>query len=938
MSNTSGETVKEASSNLFLKGTTGRLLPIVRNNISFGARSRYHKAVRDSHRFMNVSLPIGSEGNGPTPLKIEKLFVDLRLAPSADSQRPGPNLLSTSILPNTNDIWQFLQLRNEDEGEGMALVISGPAGSGKTTLLQFIAFVLADNREIQYNIASYTPIYLSLRDHLRRITSNPGVTLGELSQEFFKRTYPDLKLPSGWFEQILGQGKAMVLLDGLNEAANDDQRRRISRWIDDQVRLYPKSRFIVTTRPESYQATPLTRALVVRTLPFNSAQVASLIKKLSLTGHMTSSSKSAIAGLLKRLGQGVASRALTSYPFTLMMIASLDPDRDQLPGHRVNLYGLFCKAMLRVRLRTATIHDQLAADQKRFAIMFLASQLMEREVCQISRADAMDIIAPLISRAGIYPGTAPQFLKELEECCGPLLEIRGGRMRFSHLTFQEYLAAAYWSVEKSVARDWRKMVKQAWWHGTLRFYAALADPTPIIQACLDVNNASALALAADLLDECHKAIKPDLRRAVEERIDGGLESSDPTLSYLAAEIRLTRRLKSLEPAGHGVEIDPDFVTCAEYQLFLNETRLRGRTHHPDHWPDLQYPRGHAGDPVLGMKGEDAAAFCAWLTERYGSDSQFRLPSFEEINHSLAPSKSLNTWYQEKDEYRLLRFTLPVEESYKRKLRELSDSDLDLPFTLPALLCNPGARDFARSLDRVLEGISSRPGELARALRLVRARARDLGGYLTRARDLVRTHNHDYSRVIDLGRVHDLARSLASDIEIAINIDPDLALDGDNEGESGFNVTRDISHALHRARKIALNLAGDTARNFNRLNKAEIVDGLSTFAIAAKSIYDLLTIAIAETETNTRQAARSYAARSLEYFCLHDYDSAPLGKRLLNAKAKGNGSDRKALLSYYWWLQMVIARTEGKLPAWEGIRIVRERYGVGKKRRRKPKYI
>ena len=26
---------------------------------------------------------------------------------------------------------------------------------------------------------------------------------------------------------------------------------------------------------------------------------------------------------------------------------------------------------------------------------------------------------------------------------------------------------------------------------------------------------------------------------------------------------------------------------------------------------------------------------------------------------------------------------------------------------------------------------------------------------------------------------------------------------------------------------------------------------------------------------------------------------------------------------YWWLQTVMAREEGKLPAWEGIQIVRE---------------
>jgi len=43
-----------------------------------------------------------------------------------------------------------------------------------------------------------------------------------------------------------------------------------------------------------------------------------------------------------------------------------------------------------------------------------------------------------------------------------------------------------------------------------------------------------------------------------------------------------------------------------------------------------------------------------------------------------------------------------------------------------------------------------------------------------------------------------------------------------------------------------------------------------------------------------------------------------------------GSQRKELqqrlddlAEVYWWLQVVALRTEGRLPAWEGIRLVRE---------------
>jgi len=46
---------------------------------------------------------------------------------------------------------------------------------------------------------------------------------------------------------------------------------------------------------------------------------------------------------------------------------------------------------------------------------------------------------------------------------------------------------------------------------------------------------------------------------------------------------------------------------------------------------------------------------------------------------------------------------------------------------------------------------------------------------------------------------------------------------------------------------------------------------------------------------------------------------PQRKRISNYAA-----DRQAILEVYWWLQIVEAREKGQLPAWEGIRIVRER--------------
>jgi hypothetical protein len=76
-------------------------------------------------------------------------------------------------------------------------------------------------------------------------------------------------------------------------------------------------------------------------------------------------------------------------------------------------------------------------------------------------------------------------------------------------------------------------------------------------------------------------------------------------------------------------IDDTLVTCAEYQLFIDEMREQGKYYQPDHWTSYQYPAGQARDPILGVRHSDAIEFCEWLTQREGDELCFRLPNMKE---------------------------------------------------------------------------------------------------------------------------------------------------------------------------------------------------------------------------------------------------------------------------------------------------------------------
>ena len=61
-----------------------------------------------------------------------------------------------------------------------------------------------------------------------------------------------IELPTDFFDSYLKNGHAVLLLDGMDEVADTDLRRRVSRLIEAFVRAYPDCRYIVSSRVVGY--------------------------------------------------------------------------------------------------------------------------------------------------------------------------------------------------------------------------------------------------------------------------------------------------------------------------------------------------------------------------------------------------------------------------------------------------------------------------------------------------------------------------------------------------------------------------------------------------------------------------------------------------------------------------------------------------------------
>ena len=97
----------------------------------------------------------------------------------------------------------------------------------------------------------------------------------------------------------------------------------------------------------------------------------------------------------------------------------------------------------------------------------------------------------------------------------------------------------------------------------------MSDTTELIEFALEHPNISSLCLAYDCWKE-GKYTEPKTQTALEEILESGLESSEPDIAKMAAQVKLSRRLNNLYDINNNVAIDCSYITYVEYQLFIDD--------------------------------------------------------------------------------------------------------------------------------------------------------------------------------------------------------------------------------------------------------------------------------------------------------------------------------------------------------------------------------
>lgn len=131
-------------------------------------------------------------------------------------------------------------------------VILGSPGAGTSTLLAKTAHDLGRGDGL-------TPFLVVLRDFAAAFLQGERALIDYL--EAVCREPCNLEPPAGAVEYLLRNGRAAVLLDGLDELVDQSLRTRVVRLVEGFAYLYPLTPIVITARAVGYEAAPLDAGL-----------------------------------------------------------------------------------------------------------------------------------------------------------------------------------------------------------------------------------------------------------------------------------------------------------------------------------------------------------------------------------------------------------------------------------------------------------------------------------------------------------------------------------------------------------------------------------------------------------------------------------------------------------------------------------------------------
>jgi HEAT repeat protein len=360
------------------------------------------------------------------------------------------------------------------------IVVLGDPGAGKTTMLRYLALKMAKGK--LSNLPDL-PIYVELR---RFVDSKMDSLLDFVALDWAERYgFPESR---SYLQEQLEQGKAVLLLDGLDEvlsgATPEEAKDAYKRVVDEVNRLDSlllEAPIALTCRKAGWRG-GLTTFQSLEVLDFSWQQIQDFVNNWFKTDTAKAQ------GLQQALAGNLRMQTLAANPLILALIAIVYQKDLELPERRAELYSRCLEVLLREwdAHRDIKRCTQFTTDRKLNLLTEVACHFHQAGKRYFPEAELLQLVADFLPAINIPSEENKAILAEIAQQYGLLKVQAHGWYGFLHLTFQEYLAAlaakdrGTAGIQVVVAHR-----HESWWEEVILLLAGcMADATPLLLGIL----------------------------------------------------------------------------------------------------------------------------------------------------------------------------------------------------------------------------------------------------------------------------------------------------------------------------------------------------------------------------------------------------------------------------------------------------------------------
>lgn len=457
-----------------------------------------------------------------TPINLNDLYVDVNILEKPSSYQR----LERSDLPQiynlTTDEFDRFGLSKvcQKRVSGLIVVekhrklmVLGKPGSGKSTFLQHIA-IQCNQGKLE---PDRVPIFIRLKTFAEEARETRDFGLFHyISREFDSSDIADESLT----EKIFKYGRALILLDGLDEVSTEDSNE-VVKQIRRFCNKYYKNQFIITCRIAA-QEYRFPEFIYVEVADFNESQIDNFAKNwfLAVANQSEEEGKAKAIKFIEKLKQpeNQPIREIAITPILLNLSCLVFQAKAEFPSHKAKLYEegleiLLTKWDLDRGIKRDNVYRDLNLPHKTKLIAHIAALTFEEEDYFFEQDKIQEYIAEYLRRLPNINSNPEQLeldsqavLKSIEAQHGLLVERTKKIYSFSHLTFHEYFTA------KAFLSSWNRQT---------------SDKS--ILRITEKRWREVFLLVTDMM-----ATPDDFLRQIKQQVDGILASDDKLQRFIGA--------------------------------------------------------------------------------------------------------------------------------------------------------------------------------------------------------------------------------------------------------------------------------------------------------------------------------------------------------------------------------------------------------------------